>query len=173
MRFAMVMVMVMVKHSFCKLVPVYFMLTDPRITTDHITSYHHKWKVTSGNYNDYWSDHDGHRIMMIIMITAILLSLKVVIYPLHAVALSGFPTDLTSGGSGGRCHTEHWGQNSVGSSMYVSLYHVSEACVIVSAKSQKCPSQTCNVIVSAFKSILKNVQKHRVCRCHGGDAAAI
>ena len=39
---------------------------------------------------------------MIIMITAILLSLKVVINPLHAVALSGFPTDLTSGGSGGR-----------------------------------------------------------------------
>ena len=47
---------------------------------------------------------------MIIMITAILLSLKVVINPLHAVALSGFPTDLTSGGSGGRCHTEHWGK---------------------------------------------------------------
>ena len=45
---------------------------------------------------------------MIIMITAIQLSLKVVINPLHAVALSGFPTDLTSGGSGGRCHTEHW-----------------------------------------------------------------
>ena len=91
---------------------------------------------------------------MIIMITAIHLSLKVVIYPLHAVALSGFPTDLTYGGSGGRCHTEHWGQNSVGSSMYISVYHVSEACVIVSAKSQKCPSQTCNIIVSSFKSIL-------------------
>ena len=85
--------------------------------------------------------------MMIIMITAILLSLKVVINPLHAVALSGFPTDLTSGGSEGCCHTEHWGQNSVGSSMYVSLYHVSEACVIVSAKSQKCLSQTCIIIV--------------------------